>query len=96
MRSIGFTRRAVVAMVVAEGMVIGIVGGILGCGGAWIGLKFLPHASASIGMLAYAISIPHKSIVNGIAIAAAIGVVSTFIPAESATRGDISTTLRAV
>ena len=96
MRSIGFTRSAVVAMVVAEGLMIGLAGGVLGCGGAWIGLKFLPHASASIGMLAYAISIPHKSIANGIAIAAAIGVISTFIPAESATRGDISTTLRAV
>jgi putative ABC transport system permease protein len=96
MRSLGFTRSTVVAMVVAEGLIIGLVGGVLGCAGAWLGLKFLPHASRSIGMLAYAISMPRQNIVNGILIATLIGMISTFIPAASATRGDISTKLRAV
>jgi putative ABC transport system permease protein len=96
MRSIGFTRRAVIVMVVAEGLVIGIAGGALGCAGAWVGLKFLPHASRSLGVLAYAIAMPQRNLANGLLIAAAIGLVSTFIPASSATRGDISSQLRAV
>jgi hypothetical protein len=47
-------------------------------------------------MLAYAIAMPSQSIADGILIAAAIGALSAFIPAVAATRGDISSTLRAV
>jgi len=96
MRSLGFTRVAVVAMAIAEGLILGLAGGALGCTAAWMGLKLLPYASRSIGMLAYAIAMPSQSIVNGILIAAAIGALSAFIPAVAATRGDISSTLRAV
>jgi hypothetical protein len=60
-----------------------------------MGLKLLPYASCSIGMLAYAIAMPSQSIANGILIAAAIGAFSAFIPA-AAIRDDISSMLRAV
>jgi putative ABC transport system permease protein len=96
MRSLGFTRATVVAMAIAEGLILGLAGGALGCTAAWIGLKLLPHASRSIGMLAYAIAMPSQSITNGILIAAANGALSAFIPAAAATRGDISSALRAV
>jgi putative ABC transport system permease protein len=96
MRSLGFRRAAVVAMATAEGLILGLAGGALGCTAAWIGLKLLPHASRSIGMLAYAIAMPSKSIANGILIAVTIGALSAFIPAAAAVRGDISSTLRAV
>jgi putative ABC transport system permease protein len=92
MRSLGFTRSVVVAMATAEGLILGLAGGALGCTAAWMGLKLLPHASRSIGMLAYAIAMPSQSIANGILIA----VVSAFIPAAAATRSDISSKLRAV
>src|SRR5215469_3714621 len=95
MRSLGFTRAVVVAMATVEGLILGLAGGGLGCTAAWMGLKLLPHASRSIGMLAYAIAMPSQSIANGIFIAAGIGALSAFIPA-AATRGDISSTLRAV
>ena len=96
MRSLGFTRTAVVAMAAAEGLTLGLAGGALGCTAAWMGLKLLPHASRSIGMLAYAIAMPSRSIANGIFIAAVIGALSAFIPAAAATRDEISSTLRAV
>jgi putative ABC transport system permease protein len=96
MRSFGFTRAAVVSMAVAEGLILGLAGGALGCAAAWTGLKLLPHASRSIGMLAYAIAMPNQSIANGMVIAAAIGALSAFIPAAAATRRDISSMLRAV
>jgi putative ABC transport system permease protein len=96
MRALGFTRAAVVTMALTEGLILGLAGGAIGCTAAWIGLKLLPHASRSIGMLAYAIAMPTQSIANGIFIAAAVGTLSAFIPAAAATRDDISSTLRAV
>ncbi|MBV8056582.1 MAG: ABC transporter permease [Deltaproteobacteria bacterium] len=96
MRSLGFTRAAVVAMAIAEGLILGLAGGALGCTAAWAGLKLLPHASRSIGMLAYAIAMPSRSIAYGILIAAAIGALSAFIPAAAISRGNISSALRAV
>jgi len=96
MRSLGFTRAAVVRMAIAEGLILGLAGGALGCTAAWMGLELLPHASRSFGLLAYAIAMPSRSIANGILIAAAIGALSAFFPAAAATRGDISSTLRAV
>jgi ABC-type antimicrobial peptide transport system permease subunit len=76
MRSLVFTRAVVLAMATAEGLILGLAGGALGCTAAWMGLKLLPHASRSIGMLAYAIAMPSQSIANGILIAVAIGVFS--------------------
>jgi putative ABC transport system permease protein len=96
MRALGFTRASVVTMAISEGLLLGLSGGTLGCAGAWMGLKLLPHASRSIGLLAYALAMPSQSIANGIFIAALIGALSAFIPAAAATRGDISSTLRAL
>jgi putative ABC transport system permease protein len=96
MRSLGFTCAVVIAMATAEGLILGLAGGALGCTSAWIGLKLLPHASRSIGMLAYAIAMPSQSIANGIFIAAVIGALSAFVPAVAATGGYISSRLRAV
>ena len=95
MRSLGFTRATVVAMATMEGLILGLVGGALGCTTAWMGLKLLPHASRSIGMLAYAIVMPSQSIVNGILVAAAIGAFSALIPSAAATHHDIPSALRA-
>jgi putative ABC transport system permease protein len=96
MRALGFTRAAVIGTVVAEGFVIGLAGGALGCTAAYVGLKFLPYASRSLGMLAYAIVMPAHNIISGVLTAVAIGIVSSFFPALLATRRDISTDLRAL
>ncbi|HKD66620.1 MAG TPA: FtsX-like permease family protein [Candidatus Binataceae bacterium] len=96
MRALGFTRAAVVAIIVGEGLVIGLVGGTIGCAGAYVALKFLPYASRSLGILAYAISMPARNMAGGILIAAAIGIASSFFPAFLATRGDISSQIRAL
>jgi len=96
MRALGFTREGVVAMVVAEGLLIGLAGGTMGCAAAYVALKFLPYASRSLGLLAYAIVMPARNMISGILIAAAIGFVSSFFPAVLATRGDIATEIRAL
>jgi putative ABC transport system permease protein len=96
MRALGFSRAAVVGMVVAEGFVIGLTGGATGCASAYVGLKFMPYASRSLGILAYAIVMPARNIISGVLIATAIGVVSSFVPAFFATSNDISSDIRAL
>jgi len=63
-----------------------LVGGAIGGVGAYPGLKFLPRTSRSLGMLVYAMVMSPRNIAYGITIAAAIGVLSSFIPAFFATR----------
>jgi putative ABC transport system permease protein len=96
MRALGFTRAAVVGMVVMEGFVIGLAGGLIGCAGAYVGLKFLPYASRSLGILAYAIVMPASSIISGVLTATAIGLVSSLFPALFATHNDIASDIRAL
>jgi putative ABC transport system permease protein len=96
MRSLGFTRAAVVAMVTAEGFAIGVAGGVIGCLAAYLGLRLVPYASRSLGVLAYVLSIPGANIVAGLGVAAAIGTLAGLIPALAASRHDIVDQLRAI
>jgi len=96
MRAIGFTRNSIVARILVEGLVVGVTGGVLGCGLAFLGFELLPHVSGALGPLALAMTLQPRIIAYSFAIAAAIGAASGFIPAALATRGDISTELRAI
>lgn len=96
MRAIGFTRLSVVGTILAEGLAIGIISGVLGCALAKIAFVVLPHLAKALGPLALALVISPRVMANSFGVATVIGVVSTFIPAALATRGDISTKLRAL
>jgi putative ABC transport system permease protein len=96
MRAIGFTRRRLLAFLVSEGLAIGVAGGLLGCGGAWLALRFLPYASRWLGMLALVISLPLVVIVESFLAAAVIGFGSSLVPASNATRGEVADALRAI
>jgi putative ABC transport system permease protein len=96
MRAIGFTRRTIVARILVEGLIIGVIGGVFGCVLAIAGFDLLPHVSGALGPLALAMTIQPRVIAYSFLIAAAIGAVSGLIPATLATRGDIATELRAV
>jgi putative ABC transport system permease protein len=96
MRSLGFTRRMVAALVIAEGTLIGIAGGALGCVLAFVALRLLPYAGASLGPFAQILRLLPIVVVESFAIAAAIGLVSAAIPVLSATRRDIASELRAL
>jgi putative ABC transport system permease protein len=96
MRSFGFTRAMVVAVVTAEGFAIGLSGGVLGCAAAYGGLRLVPYASRSLGVLAYVLSIPGGNILAGLGAAAAIGGIAGLIPALAASRHEISDQLRAI
>ncbi len=96
MRAIGFTRRSIVARILVEGLIVGVSGGALGCMLAYLGFELLPLVSGALGPLALAMTLQPRIIVYSFFIAALIGAASGLIPATLATRGDISTELRAV
>jgi putative ABC transport system permease protein len=96
MRAIGFTRNSIIVRVLVEGLIVGVTGGAFGCVLAYLGFDLLPHVSGALGPLALAMTLEPRIIVYSFVIAAAIGAASGLIPATMATRGDISTELRAI
>lgn len=96
MRAIGFTRNSIVGRILVEGLLVGVTGGMLGCALTFLGFDLLPHVSGALGPLALAMTLQPRIIAYSFMIAATIGAASGFIPAALATRGDISTELRAV
>src|SRR5580658_4819807 len=96
MRAIGFTRNSIITRIVVEGLTVGVIGGALGCGLAYLAFELLPHVSGALGPLALALTLSPRIVAYSFMIAALIGAASGFIPAALATRGDISSELRAV
>jgi putative ABC transport system permease protein len=96
MRAIGFTRNSIVGRILVEGLIVGVTGGVLGCALAYVGFELLPHVAKALGPLALAVMLSGRTVTYSFLIAALIGAASGFIPAALATRGDISTELRAV
>jgi putative ABC transport system permease protein len=96
MRAIGFTRNSIVGRILVEGLIVGITGGVLGCGLAYLGFEVLPRVAGALGPLALAMTLSPRIVAYSFLIAALIGAASGFIPATLATRGDIATELRAI
>jgi putative ABC transport system permease protein len=96
MRAIGFTRSSIVGRILIEGLIVGVSSGILGCVLAYLAFDLLPHVAKALGPLALALTLSPRVVTYSFLIASLIGAVSGFIPATLATRGDISTELRAV
>ena len=96
MRAIGFTRNSIIGRILIEGLIVGITGGALGCGLAYLGFDLLPRVSGALGPLALAMTLSPRIVAYSFLIATLIGAVSGFIPATLATRGDIATELRAI
>jgi putative ABC transport system permease protein len=96
MRAIGFTRNSIIGRILVEGLIVGITGGVLGCGLAYLGFDLLPRVAGALGPLALAMTLSPRIVAYSFLIAALIGAVSGFIPATLATRGDIATELRAI
>jgi putative ABC transport system permease protein len=96
MRAIGFTRGSIIVRILVEGLIVGVTGGVLGCGLAYLGFDLLPRVSGALGPLALAMTLQPRIISYSFLIAAAIGAASGLIPATLATRGAIATELRAL
>lgn len=95
LRSIGFTARTIIALLLAESTIIAIVGGALGCSAAYIVLRLYTVGSLATGPLTN-IQISPAIAVETMVLAALLGVLSALVPAWSAVRHNIVDALRMV
>ena len=94
MRSIGFTSRTILSLLLTESLLIGVLGGLLGCGSAFVVLKVFSVGSGA-GPFG-TIRMPPLVLTETLIAAALIGVLSAIVPATSAARRTIVDTLRTV
>jgi len=94
MRSIGFRSRTILTLLLSESLLIGLIGGLIGCGGAFIVLKIFSVGLAG-GPLG-SISMPPLVLVEAVIVSALIGILSAIAPASSAARRNIVDALRTV
>ena len=95
LRSIGFTSRLILGCLLGECVVIGLAGGLLGCLGGYLVLKFATLGSAALGPIGV-IRMPPIVMTESLIIAAVIGILSGLVPASSAARSNIVDSLRVV
>jgi putative ABC transport system permease protein len=93
MHAMGFTRRMLVGSIASEGVLIGLSAGILGAATAYLVLNFAGSHLLFAGRLMIQLTPPVAA--GSIALAGGIGFLSAAIPALTATRRDIATSLRA-
>src|SRR5208282_1646739 len=94
MRSIGFPARTILSLLLAESILIGLVGGILGCGSAYIVLRAFSISGAAGPF--NTIHMPPMILAETLVVAALIGLFSAIVPASSAARRNIVDALRTV
>jgi putative ABC transport system permease protein len=95
MRSIGFTSRTILSLLLSESLLIGLIGGIIGCGTAFIVLHLFAVGSSALGAFGD-IQMPPFVLAGTLVIAAMIGILSALVPATSAARRNIVDALRTV
>jgi putative ABC transport system permease protein len=95
MRSMGFGAGLVLVLLLAESLIVGVVGGLLGCGSAYFVLKLIAIGGPGLSPLG-AIRMPPVVLAEGLLLAAVIGLASGFVPARSATRRNIVDAMRLV
>jgi putative ABC transport system permease protein len=94
MRSIGFRSRTILTLLIAESLLIGMIGGVLGCGSAYLLFKLFAFG-AGMGPLG-TLSMPPLVVAEALLAAALVGVFSALVPASSAARRNIVDALRTV
>jgi putative ABC transport system permease protein len=100
LRAIGFGATAMVMSVLAEALLLALIGGSIGAGLAW--LFFNGHqvgtsaGGAASGHLIFELSVSPALIATGIVWACAIGLIGGLFPAVRAARLPVATALRAI
>ena len=93
LKTLGFTDSLVLRLVAAEALLLSVLGGVVGCGAAWLIFRRLDFTAG--GMF------PHFSVVPstlgwGLLLAVGMGLLSGLVPAVQAGRLRIATALRKV
>ena len=96
LRSLGFSRRSILASFMAESVALSLLGGIIGCALAWP----LTWVTTGIGNfetfseIAFNFRVGPPAIAVGMGFAATIGLVGGYLPARAAARRDLLAALR--
>ena len=93
LKAIGYSGRAVLLFVLAESLIIAVIGGLLGLGLAMVLIPFL--AKGMSGMLPSLVLEP-SILVQGLVAALAVGIASGFLPGMGAMRMRVVNALRRV
>ncbi len=97
LRAIGFQPMSVVASVMAEAMLLALIGGILGAGAAWLlfnGFTVSTLSFSSFTQVVFAFAVTPDLLLQGLLIALVIGLVGGLAPAIRAARTPIVSGLR--
>jgi ABC-type antimicrobial peptide transport system permease subunit len=82
-------------LLLAESLLIGLAGGLLGCGAAYLVLKVLAVNAAAMGPFRM-ISMPPWVLAAALAVSVLVGIASALVPATAAARRNIVDALRLV
>ena len=95
LQTLGYTGRLIAILIVGEGLLLGLLGGLLGVGGA---LAVLHWGQFSISNEGLSIQMGARAsvIVTGLIVSAALGVIAGLVPALQASRREITSCFRAV
>ena len=98
LRAIGFSGTAVVASVMAESLVLALVGGALGAALGWLAFDGVAMSSigATYSQVAFRFAVTPQLLALGVALALVVGLVGGALPALRAARMSIVDGLRAV
>jgi len=95
MRAMGFPARVILVIVVAESVLMALLGGLLGCGAAYLTFKLFQIGTDAMGPLS-GIHVSPPIIGETMVLAVLLGIVSAFVPAYAAARRNIVDALRLV
>ena len=94
MRSMGFPARTILSLLLSESILIGLIGGVIGCGSAYLVLKVF--SIGNVGGPLGTIRMPPVVLIETLVASALIGLFSAMVPASSAARRNIVDALRTV
>ncbi len=95
LKTLGFTRDAILGMIIGEAISIALIGGVLGLLLASILAVGVGHSAAQYGIGGLQnLSLTWVTVLISLGVAAAIGLISSFIPAWNAARTNILDSLR--
>ena len=93
LKTLGFTRGTVLGLFMSEAITLAAVGGLVGAIGASVIIFLLAHSSA-MGLFLTGVKPNVATIAVAVTVGALVGLISSFVPAYNASRGNIVEGLR--
>ncbi len=98
LRAVGFGAAPVVSSVLAEAMLLGLAGGVLGCLAAWVGFNGIETSTmnwASFSQITFAFKVTPALMIRGLCYGLVLALIGGLLPAIRAARQSVVTGLRA-